>query len=116
MFNVCLYGLQDEVFASCCVCGLQGRVLCLFQVPAEYEDLYSDISDEDRRVKLAMVTHLDDGISRVIKALENNNMVDNTLLVFISDVNTVFLIETVILSLAMAATDPKHSQILTKIH
>lgn len=49
--------------------------------------MYDHIDDEDRRGHLAMTTHLDDGLSRVVRALEDNNMVDNTLLVLIADVS-----------------------------
>ena len=57
------------------------------QAPEKYFRMYDHIDDEDRRGHLAMTTHLDDGLSRVVRALEDNNMVDNTLLVLIADVS-----------------------------
>ena len=52
--------------------------------------MYENTTDDrDRRIFLGMMTQLDDGLKKIIAALENNNMVDNTLLIFMSDVSTI---------------------------
>ena len=56
-------------------------------MPEEYLPIYDDVEDEDRKKFLAMVTHMDDGLKRVIDALEDTGLEENTLLVFISDVS-----------------------------
>ena len=56
-------------------------------MPEEYLPIYDDVEDEDRKKFLAMVTHMDDGLKRVIDALEDTGLDENTLLVFISDVS-----------------------------
>ena len=51
--------------------------------------MYEDITeDRDRRVLLGMMTQVDDSMKKIIAALEDNNMVDDTLLIFMSDVST----------------------------
>ena len=53
--------------------------------------MYENITDDtDRRIYLGMMTQVDDGMKKIIDALENNNMVDNTLLIFMSDVSTIY--------------------------
>jgi arylsulfatase A-like enzyme len=56
-----------------------------YQAPEEYVGRYSGIQDPTRRTYAAMVTCLDDQIGRVVAALENRGMRDNTLIVFHSD-------------------------------
>ncbi|MBX3584178.1 MAG: arylsulfatase [Rhizobiaceae bacterium] len=56
-----------------------------FQAPQEYLDRYSNIADENRRAYAAMISVMDDGIGKVIAALEERGMRDNTLIVFHSD-------------------------------
>ena len=53
----------------------------------EYIELYDDIEDEDRKVHLAMVTHIDDGVKLVMEALHEAGMENDTLVVFMSDVS-----------------------------
>ncbi|MBK7977588.1 MAG: arylsulfatase [Deltaproteobacteria bacterium] len=56
-----------------------------YQAPQEYVDRYGSIADTNRRTYAAMVTALDDQIGRVVKALEDRKMRENTLIVFASD-------------------------------
>ena len=60
----------------------------ILQVPEEYLELYEDIGDETRQTHLAMVTHMDDGVKRVMAALEETGMADNSLVIFMSDVRS----------------------------
>jgi arylsulfatase A-like enzyme len=47
---------------------------------------YNDtIKDPSRRLYAASITHMDDAIGRVVKALERAKLIDNTLIVFTSD-------------------------------
>jgi arylsulfatase A-like enzyme len=55
------------------------------QAPPEYLDRYKDIPSKQRRTFAAMVSCLDDAMSRVLAALEKRGLRDNTLVVFISD-------------------------------
>jgi len=55
------------------------------QVPKEYEDMYPDIEDDDRRVFSGMVTALDDAVGSVVDALQESGMYDNSVIVFLSD-------------------------------
>lgn len=57
------------------------------QVPKRYENLYSHVHNEKRRVFSAMVTAMDDAIGRVVKALTRHHHLNNTLIVFTSDVS-----------------------------
>lgn len=56
-----------------------------YQAPVEYIERYSSIADPTRRTYAAMVSCLDDEIGRVVTALEQRGMRDNSLLVFHSD-------------------------------
>ncbi|MCO5065239.1 MAG: arylsulfatase [Rhizobiaceae bacterium] len=56
-----------------------------FQAPQEYLDQYADIADENRRAYAAMVTVMDEAIGKVLAALEERGMRDNTLVIFHSD-------------------------------
>jgi len=55
------------------------------EAPQEYVDMYEDVSDEDRRIYLGMVTAMDDAVDVVVKSLKNAGMFDNTIIVFFSD-------------------------------
>ena len=57
-----------------------------FNCPEKYSNLYLHIKDEKRRQILGLVTILDESIGQLIKALENNDLLDNTLIYFMSDV------------------------------
>ncbi len=56
-----------------------------FQAPQRYLDMYAHISDPSRRAYAAMITAMDAEIGRVVAALKQRGMRDNTLIVFHSD-------------------------------
>lgn len=56
-----------------------------YQAPQEYIDQYKSIADPNRRTYAAMVTAMDQQIGRVVAALEQRKMRDNTLIIFHSD-------------------------------
>ncbi|MFZ0826620.1 MAG: arylsulfatase [Verrucomicrobiia bacterium] len=56
-----------------------------YQAPKEYVDRYPNIADPTRRTYAGMVTCLDDEIGRVVAALDQKGLRDNTLIVFQSD-------------------------------
>jgi arylsulfatase A-like enzyme len=56
-----------------------------YQAPQEYLDRYKEIADPSRRAYAAMITALDEQVGRVIQALEDRKLRDNTLIVFQSD-------------------------------
>lgn len=56
-----------------------------YQAPQEYLDQYKHIEDPSRRAYAASATAMDDQIGRVIAALGEKKMLDNTLIVFQSD-------------------------------
>ncbi|MCX6928073.1 MAG: arylsulfatase, partial [Verrucomicrobia bacterium] len=56
-----------------------------YQAPKEYVDRYADIADPTRRTYAGMVACLDDNIGRVVAALNNRGLGDNTLILFHSD-------------------------------
>ncbi len=56
-----------------------------YQAPQAYLDRYKEIADPSRRAYAAMITAMDDEIGRVVAALDNKGMRDNTLIIFQSD-------------------------------
>jgi arylsulfatase A-like enzyme len=56
-----------------------------YQAPQEYLDRYAAIADPARRAYAAMIAAMDDQIGRVLEALEQRGMRDDTLVVFHSD-------------------------------
>lgn len=56
-----------------------------YQAPQEYLDRYKHIADPTRRAYAAMITAMDDEIGRVLAALEQRKIRENTLIVFQSD-------------------------------
>jgi arylsulfatase A-like enzyme len=56
-----------------------------FQAPQEYLDRFKQIDDENRRAYAAMISVMDDGVGKVVAALERSGMRDNTIIVFHSD-------------------------------
>jgi arylsulfatase A-like enzyme len=56
-----------------------------YQAPKEYLDKYETIEDPTRRAYAAMITAMDDEIGKVVAALDNKKMRENTLIVFMSD-------------------------------
>jgi arylsulfatase A-like enzyme len=56
-----------------------------YQAPQDYLDQYQKIEDPSRRAYAASATAMDEQIGRVIAALEQKGMLDNTLIIFQSD-------------------------------
>jgi len=56
-----------------------------FQVEKHYQDLYSDIPDENRQIYLGMVTALDDAVGEIVNTLKETGLYDNTIIAFLSD-------------------------------
>lgn len=56
-----------------------------YQAPQEYVERYKSIKDEKRREYAAMITCLDDQVGRIVGALEEKKLRDNTLIIFSSD-------------------------------
>ncbi|XP_067659223.1 arylsulfatase J-like [Haliotis asinina] len=55
------------------------------QVPEKYTDMYPDVANEGRRTYCGMVSALDEGVGNVTAALKERGMMDNTLILFLSD-------------------------------
>ena len=56
-----------------------------FQAQKKYYEMFSHIEDHNKRVYYAMIKNLDDSIGEIKKALENEGILDNTLIIFTSD-------------------------------
>ncbi|WP_442625119.1 sulfatase-like hydrolase/transferase [Parasphingopyxis sp.] len=56
-----------------------------FQVPQRYYDMFADEPDHDRRVYMAMIAAMDEGIGDVLDALEARGLRENTIVIFTSD-------------------------------
>ena len=56
-----------------------------YQAPQDYIDRYQNIADPTRRIYAGMVSCLDDEIGRVVAALDQKGLRDNTLIIFHSD-------------------------------
>lgn len=56
-----------------------------YQAPEEWLEKYPGIEDPNARAYAAMVSIVDDGVARVVKALEDKGLRDNTVIVFHSD-------------------------------
>lgn len=56
-----------------------------YQAPEEYLKRYANIEDPSRRAYAGSITAMDDQIGRVLAALANKKMLDNTLIAFMSD-------------------------------
>lgn len=56
-----------------------------FQAPEEYYNQFAHIKDKNRRVYLAMIKALDDGIGSIMNHLDSLNLIENTIVYFISD-------------------------------
>ncbi len=55
------------------------------QAPDEYVAMFKDEADPVKRVYYAMIKQLDDAIGRLIGELKRQEMLDNTLVIFLSD-------------------------------
>ena len=47
--------------------------------------MYSSIGDDNRRTYLGMVTAMDDAVGMIVEELKSNDLLDNTIIVFMSD-------------------------------
>jgi len=56
-----------------------------FQAPQKYLDRTKHIFNAHRSIYAAMVLAADDGVGRIEQALEENGVLDNTLIIFLSD-------------------------------
>jgi len=56
-----------------------------FEAPERYLDRHAGVPDEEERVYAAMISALDDGVGRVLAALERHGLEDDTLVCFLSD-------------------------------
>jgi arylsulfatase A-like enzyme len=56
-----------------------------YQAPQEYLDHFAQIEDPNRRAYAAMISVMDDGVGKVVAALESRGMRDNTVILFQSD-------------------------------
>ncbi len=56
-----------------------------FQAPPKYESLYSHVQNKNLRTYYAMITALDDGIGRILDALDEKKIAAHTLVWFFSD-------------------------------
>lgn len=56
-----------------------------YQAPDEYLAKYKDIADPSRRAYAGSITAMDDQIGRVLAALDQKRLRENTLIVFLSD-------------------------------
>ena len=55
------------------------------EAPDEYLDMFSGVNDHNRRVFSAMVAAMDVMVGRLIKALRESDLYENSLIVFVSD-------------------------------
>ncbi len=55
------------------------------QATAKYLDRYRHIADPATRVYAAMVSSVDDSVGKIVQTLEEQGILDNTLIVFLSD-------------------------------
>ena len=55
------------------------------QAPEEYLDAYKEIDDPVKRTLAAMITCMDDGIGRILRAIDRAGIRENTLVWFFSD-------------------------------
>jgi arylsulfatase A-like enzyme len=53
--------------------------------PATYMNQVANITDSNRKIYAAMVTALDAGVGQVLQTLQNNNLLNNTLIFLLSD-------------------------------
>jgi arylsulfatase A-like enzyme len=55
------------------------------QVPPKYVEPFASVKDEKRRLMLAMLAALDEGVGQILGKLRDTGLEENTLVVFISD-------------------------------
>lgn len=55
------------------------------QAPDDEISKFNYIENKKRRIYAAMVSKLDESVGRVVKALSDNDMLDNSIILFLSD-------------------------------
>lgn len=55
------------------------------QAPNDEIEKFNYIRDENRRIYAAMVSKLDTSVGKVVKALSDSNMLENTVILFMAD-------------------------------
>jgi arylsulfatase A-like enzyme len=55
------------------------------EAPAKYQDRFSDVSDQHRKLALSMLSALDDGVGQLLERLRKYDIEESTLIVFLSD-------------------------------
>lgn len=55
------------------------------QAPESEVSKFRYIKDENRRTYAAMISKLDEGVGKVVKALESEGMLENSIVLFLSD-------------------------------
>lgn len=55
------------------------------QAPKREINKFSYIRDKNRRIYAAMVTKLDESVGKIVEALERNKMLENSIILFMSD-------------------------------
>src|SRR5262249_14440577 len=55
------------------------------QTPEKYVNRFKDIKEKERRLYAAMMSAMDDAIGRILAALREHGIEDNTMIVFLSD-------------------------------
>lgn len=55
------------------------------QAPEDEINKFSYIRNKNRRIYAAMVSKLDESVGKVVEALDDNNMLENTIILFMSD-------------------------------
>jgi len=56
-----------------------------YQAPQSYSDRVAYITDPQRRLDAALATALDEGVGQVLQTLQAQNLLNNTLIFFLSD-------------------------------
>ena len=56
-----------------------------FQVPKEYEDQFPEVANEGRRKILALGLSMNDGVAKVMQALKDAALLDNSIVIFTTD-------------------------------
>lgn len=62
-----------------------GNVYDPLQAPKSEINKFTYIQNKDRQVYAAMVSKLDESVGKVVKALDQNAMLNNTIILFMSD-------------------------------
>lgn len=62
-----------------------GNDYALLQAPEQEIDKFKYIRSKNRRIYAAMVSKLDESVGKVIESLEQNDMLENSIILFMSD-------------------------------